>query len=152
MGYSHQKISLEINAGKSTVTSMIKRMQQNQGDPWSKTKRIRPPSMLSERAQWRLVRFMGANPFETISSMSTPSKSGYWMHLNSTRKYLAKGEYYAFKPRKKPFLKPEHKKVRLLWVHLMKDLSLEDWALFAFSDEATFEIGLDTRPAWVCRK
>jgi hypothetical protein len=74
------------------------------------------------------------------------------MHLNTTRKYLAKGEYYTFKPRKKPFLKPEYKKVRFLWVHLMKDHSFEDWALFAFSDEATFEIGLDTRLAWVHRK
>jgi transposase len=97
MGYSHRKSSLEVNAGKSGVTSMIKRMQRNQGDPWNKTKRIRPPSMLSERSQRRLVRFLGQNPFETSTSLSTPSKSGYRMHPNTARKYLEKNEYYAFK-------------------------------------------------------
>jgi hypothetical protein len=56
---------------------------------------------------------MANNPFETLSSATTPSKTGYRMHINTVRKHLGQLEVYAFRPRKKPYLKPEHKRKRL---------------------------------------
>jgi hypothetical protein len=58
----------------------------------------------------------------------------------------------AFRPRRKPYLTPTHKKERLRWARIYKNWTLEDWALVVFSDESTFEIGIDTRPPWVRRK
>jgi hypothetical protein len=152
MGYSSYKIYLETEVPKSTVTAIIKRLRKCKEEPWKRALRKGGIPKLDERAERRLVRFMANNPFETISSAATPSKSGYQMHVNTVRKYLAKHEVYAFKPRVKPYLKESHKKARLLWAYLMKDLTLEDWELFGFSDESTFEIGLDIRPAWVRRR
>jgi len=99
-----------------------------------------------------LVRFMARNPFETLTYLSTPGKSGYRMHINTTRKYLAKNEYYAFRPRRMPYLTAAHKKERVCWARIYQNWGLEDWALVAFSDESTFEIGINTTPPWVRRK
>jgi hypothetical protein len=56
---------------------------------------------------------MAYNPFETLTYLSTPGKSGYRIHINTTRKYFAKNEYYAFRPRRKPYLTETYKKERL---------------------------------------
>jgi hypothetical protein len=64
---------------------------------------------------------MGFNPFKTLTCLSIPRKSGYCMHVNTTRKYLAKNEYYAFRPRRKPFLTKAHKKERFYWARTYMD-------------------------------
>jgi hypothetical protein len=56
---------------------------------------------------------MDRNSFETLTYLSTPGKSGYRMCVNITRKYLDKNEYYAFRPRRKPYLTETYKKERL---------------------------------------
>ena len=60
--------------------------------------------------------------------------------------------YYAFRPRKKPYLRPHHKTARLRWARIYRDLELGDWALVGFSDESTFELGISTSPPWARRK
>jgi transposase len=156
LGYSASQISnvdgLTKGIGKSTITFTIRRAKKHPDNPYGKPKRTGRPPKLNDRAERRLVRYMARNPFETLACMSTPSKSGQRLHPNTTRKYLAKNEFYAFRPRRKPYLTAAHKQERLRWARIMKSWSLEDWALVAFSDEATFEIGLDTRPPWVRRR
>ena len=68
------------------------------------------------------------------------------MHINTTRKYLAKNEYYAFRPRRKPYLTEAHKKERVRWARIYQNWKLEDWALVGFLDKSTFEIRLDITP------
>jgi len=72
----------------------------------------RPPA-LDARAHRRLIRYVDQNPKETLLALCTPSKSGTLLSQTTTRKYLQKGERYAFRRRRKPFLKPEHKKERV---------------------------------------
>jgi hypothetical protein len=55
---------------------------------------------------------MTSNPFEILTCLFTPGKSGCRIYVNITRKYLAKNEYYAFRPRRKPFLTEVYKKER----------------------------------------
>jgi hypothetical protein len=50
------------------------------------------------------------------------------MHVNTTRKYLAKNEYYTFRPRRMPYLTETHKKERLRWARIYKDWELENRA------------------------
>ena len=152
MGYSASKIRLENGLPKSTITSIIRRVRKHPSDPFRKALRTGHPPKLNARAERRLVRFMANHPFETITSMLTPLKLGYCMHINTTRRYLAKNHYYAFRPRKKPYLRPHHKTLRLWWARIYRDLQLSDWALVGFSDESTFKLGIDTSPPWTRRK
>ncbi|KAF2430385.1 hypothetical protein EJ08DRAFT_589306 [Tothia fuscella] len=97
------------------------------------------------------MRHVAFYPFDTIKVLATPGKVGCVIHYNTVRKYLQKNECYAFKPRRKPFLKELHKIIRLAWCKRMAKLQPNDWRIWLFSDEATFEVGLDTSPAWVRR-
>jgi Transposase len=69
---------------------------------------------------------MDRNPFETLTCLFTPGKSGCRMCVNTTRKYLDKNEYYAFRPRRKPYLTEAYKKERLRWARIYKSWTLED--------------------------
>jgi Transposase len=69
---------------------------------------------------------MALNPFEKITCLFIPGKSGCRMHINTTRKYLAKNEYYAFQPRRKPYLTKTHKKERVRWARIYLNWTLED--------------------------
>ena len=150
--YSALKIRLKNGLPKSTIISIIRRVRNHPSDPFRKAIRTGRPPKLDARAKRRLVWFMANHPFEIIISLSTPSKLGYRMHINTTRRYLTKNHYYAFRPRKKPYLRPHHKTVRLRWARIYKDLELSDWALVGFSDELTFELGINTSPPWARRK
>jgi hypothetical protein len=130
LGYSASRIQKEEgltkDIPKSTITFQIRRAKKHQNDPFVKAIRTGRPLKLDARAERRLVRFMDRNPFETLTCLSTPGKSGCRMCVNTTRKYLDKNEYYAFRPRRKPYLTEAHKKERLRWARIYKSWTLED--------------------------
>ena len=109
MGYSTLKIRLENGLPKLTIISIIRRVRKHPSDPYRQAIRTRRPLKLDPQAKRRLVRFMANYPFKTISSLLTPLKLGYRMHANTARRYLTKNQYYAFRPRKKPYLRPYYK-------------------------------------------
>jgi hypothetical protein len=117
LGYTASQISREEgltkDVSKSTITFQIRRAKKHQNDPFVKAIRTGRPPKLDIRAERRLVRYIALNPFETLTCLSTPGKSGCSMHVNTTRKYLAKNEYYAFRLRRKPYLIETYKKERL---------------------------------------
>lgn len=78
--------------------------------------------------------------------MGTLEKFGYRFCPNTTRRYLKKNEYYAFKPRRKPYLTKQHKENQLRFTKLYSYLKDEDVTYICFTDESTFEIGLDSSP------
>jgi hypothetical protein len=114
LGYTALQISREEgltkDIPKSTITFQIRRAKKHQNNPFIKAIRTGRSPKLDTRAERRLVRFMIRNPFETLTCLSTPGKSGYRIHINTTRKYLTKNEYYAFRPRRKPYLTEIYKK------------------------------------------
>ena len=148
LGYSVTQISVLSNIPivKSTVTSIIWQARLNPDQPYCKAYHTRHSSKLDACAVWWLIRFVDQNPFEILDSLSTLSKSGYHLHPNTTCKYLKKNEWYAFKPYCKPFLTKKHKACWLKFARKYIKWEDEDWDCVAFSDEATFELGLDTRP------
>ena len=76
LGYSSQKIADETDVPKSTVTSIIRRADLHPNQLYRKAQRTGHPPILNKRAERRLIRFVVNNPFETLESLSTPSKSG----------------------------------------------------------------------------
>ena len=90
MGYSTSKIRLKNGLPKSTIISIIRRVRKHPSDPYRQAIRTRRPLKLDPRAKQHLVRFIANYPFKIISSLLTPLKSGYRMHINTTRRYLTK--------------------------------------------------------------
>ena len=152
IGYSAGNISLQTSIPKSTVSFILRRLKKNKDHEYQKAIRTGRPRKLSDRGERRLIRHVSRDPFTTLASLGTPSKSGSGLSLCTTRRYLARNEYYAFRPRRKPYLTKTHKKNRLRFARRMQYCGLVDVACFCFSDESTFEIGIDTGPPWVRRK
>ena len=145
-GISAGKIHQELSLPKSTVISIICQWRKRPDASTNRIKRLGPAPKLNERAERHLIRYVARNPFNNIKVFATPGKIGCKMHYNTVRKYLAKNYVYAFRPHRKPFLKPEHKKQRFAWARIMVKLEDKDWALVEFSDEATFKLRINTRP------
>jgi hypothetical protein len=108
--YSIRQIYNENGLPKPTVHGIIRRAVRNLDSPYRKARRTGRPAKLDARAKRRLMRFVGVNSRETITYYFTPLKSGYLMHLNTTRRYLKKNKIYAFRPRKKPYLSKAYKR------------------------------------------
>ena len=151
-GFSAFKISLQNGLPKSTITCIIRRLKKEGNHESKKTKRTGRPRKLGPRAERRLIRHMCQEPFSTLTDLATPSKSGHQLCRNTVRQYLAKNEYYAFRPRRKPHLTPRHKEERLKFARKMQFWRLPDVACICFSDESTFEIGLCRKSQYVRRR
>jgi transposase len=53
---------------------------------------------------------------------------------------------------KKPFLRPAHRKARRTWARVYRRWGAEDWKHIIWTDEASVEIGKNTKVVWVWRK
>ena len=56
------------------------------------------------------------------------------------------------KARRKPYMTKKNKEARLRWAREHLGWTLEDWMQVIWTDEATFETGLDSRICYVTRK
>ena len=129
--------------------SVVKKERNHES---KKTKRTGWPRKLGPRAERRLIRHMCQEPVSTLTDLATPSKSGHQLCRNTVRQYLAKNEYYAFRPRRKPHLTPRHKEERLKFARKMQFWRFPNVACVCFSDESTFEIGLCRKSQYVRRR
>lgn len=91
-------------------------------------------------------------PHDNLKALGTPSKSGQSLSKPTVRKYLKGEGFFRFKARKKPYLTPKHKKDRLRWGKEHLRWTIEDWSQVIWTDEATFETGLDSRSCYVTRR
>lgn len=151
LGYSSREITSETNVPKTTVLRIIKQRDTYSNRDQSSSKRTGRPNKLSRRAERLLLRHVANNPEDTYAMLSSPSKSGQRLHPKTIKTYLARNEVYAFKPRRKPFLTAKQKLARLKWAREYVKWTLEDWRCVIFSDESSFELGLDTRSTYVRR-
>jgi hypothetical protein len=125
-GYNAREISGENDVPKLKINAIIRRATNSPDGWYHREKRPGRPPALDTRARRRLIRYIDRHPRETLAALCTPSKSGTLLSKSAARKYLKKGERYAFLPRKKPILKPEHKKERLRWAKIRRRWGLED--------------------------
>lgn len=87
-----------------------------------------------------MVRYVDANPRYSLKLLATLSKSGIKFSRNTVRKILK--EYGKAKRilYKKPWLRGENRKRRLIWIRVEKKRK-RDWNTVYWSDEVTFYIG-----------
>ena len=98
------------------------------------------------------MRHVERYPHDNLKALGTPSKSSHTLSQPTVRKYLRDEGFFRFKARKKPYLSPKHKKDRLRWGKEHLRWTIEDWSRVIWTDEATFETGLDSRSCYVTRK
>jgi transposase len=150
--FSGPQIATALDLPRSTVYRLIKDREKHQERIEKGSKRAGRKPKLSRRAERALLRHVNNNPQDTFIALASPSKSGQKLHRTTVRRYLRKNELYAFKPRRKPFLKPAHKQARLKWAKEHLSWTLDDWRCAIFSDESTFELGIHTLTTYVKRK
>ncbi|QSS55716.1 hypothetical protein I7I53_03681 [Histoplasma capsulatum var. duboisii H88] len=149
--YSFLSIARILELPRSTISSIVYHEKHRKKLETSPKKRTGRPPKLSARDQRHLILSVDKNPFNPLSNFLTPSKSGHHLSRYTARQYLHKNERYAFKPRKKPYLKPIHKDIRRAFGIRYRDWSDEDNACVSYSDEAMFEVGLDISSQYVRR-
>ena len=104
----------------------------------------------SNRDDRALVRAASKDIRATLFALSTPSKSTKKLGRNTVRKILKSAGKAKRRPRRKPFLKEEHKKARKEWCREQKKLG-RDWHKVCWSDEVTFEVGANGSVFYVTR-
>ncbi len=150
-GKSHGKITNYVKIPKLTVTRILQRASKNSNKLYRQTKRIGRSTKLNAQSQRVLIRHVERFPHNNLAALSTPSKSGHTLSRGMVWSYLKTAGYLRFKARRKPFLTQKHKEARLCWAREYVDWTLENWMSIIWTDEATFETGLDTRSCYVTR-
>lgn len=119
-GHGFTTISRLEKTPYSTVRSIIERRLET-GDTSFETRPGRGRSKkTSDRDDRALLRHANQHPRDTLHALATPSKSGHKLGRNTVRKILKAYGKAKRKPRKKPYLKLEHKNKRLIWCKQQK--------------------------------
>ena len=105
---------------RSTVSSLINRLKTQALLDFNTKPRAPRRKRTTNRQDRALVRHAVANPRESLTVLTTPSKSGVKLGRNTVRKILK--EYGKAKrvPRKKLWLWEENRKRRLTWTRVEK--------------------------------
>lgn len=136
----------------TTVAHILNRAARTPDDPYRPIQRAGRPATLDAGAQRALIRHVERNPNDNLAALGSPSKSGHKLGRKAIRTYLKAAGYLRFKARKKPFLTQKHNDARLRWAREHVGWELEDWMRVIWTDEATFETGLNSRTCYVTRR
>ena len=151
-GKTYSEIKRLENVPKSTIGDTILRCKEIEasGRPVTFESRPRPgaPVKLTARAARRLVRAAVKERREPLEALRTPSKSGVHLSRKTVRVTLKLHGKARRKARRKPWVSPKNKKKRRTFYVTYKDAC---WMLWCWSDEATFEVGYDSRTVYVTR-
>jgi hypothetical protein len=149
---SYAEIVCHLKLSRSSVFIIIHRNRRQQNNTFRLTKRADRSLKLNARARRRLIRHVKANPRNNFAALVISFKTGTIIHRVTTRRYLRVYDYLRYKTRSKLFLSSKHKRIRLKWAREHEKWTLADWLHVIWTDEITFETGLDTRTCYVSRK
>ena len=151
-GQSYSEIAKQLNLARSTVITIVHRAKRAVNATFAGQKRLDRPFKLNDREIRTFIRHVDRFSENNLKAFAILFKSGHKFFRNIVRKYTRSRGYFRFKVKKKSFLTERHKKIRLKWGLQHKHWTIEDWGGVAWTDEATYEIGEDTRTRWVTRK
>jgi transposase len=150
-GHSYASISRVERVPYATVRDIIQKRLDSSDSAFKSKPRSGRPKKTSIRDERALVRHALEHPQDTLNALATPSKSTRQLSRNTVRTILKSNGINKRKPRKKPYLKPEHRAQRLSWARREKQ-GKRDWNKVCWSDEVTFEVGHDGRTIYVSRR
>ena len=141
-GYSIPQIVELEYLPRSTIRSIIDRFEERGRASYYNKPRPGPKLKTTDRDNRALLRAANEDTRATLHALAIPSKSTKQLGRNLVRKILKNAGKSKRRPRKKPFLKSEHKGGRTVWCKDEKRIK-RDYNKVCWSDEVTFHIRAD---------
>ena len=108
------------------------------------------PSLTTKRDERQLVNTIKKDRRASLADITNKWNAN--VSMSTTRRVLHGLELNSRKAQKKPFLNDRHIAQRLAWALERKNWSLEEWKRVIWTDEASFELGKNSREIRVWRK
>ena len=113
------------------------------------------PSKVDDRTLRHLKIIVEADRRQTLSDITNLVNNMGTTHVSETTVQHILNSSLGLNARiavKKPFLKHSHMRARLMWARAHRGWGSEDWQCIIWTDEASVEIGKDSRAIWVWRR
>ena len=142
---SRRKIAHLTGIPKSTVADIITRAKERHAkglNPTANSLRTGRLKICIKEEKEKLLQLVDNNPFATISELKSQlSDTPLASACRQTISTILHEENIACRvARRKPFLKDEHKRIRLEWCLECQNWGFEEWSRVIWTDESTFEL------------
>jgi transposase len=152
-GVKLPEIAKYANVSLRTIQRIIKnREERGHNDDATRSGR---PTKVDDRTVRHLKIFLEGNRRESLSNLTSfvNNVAASPVSQDTVRRVLDNQlGMNARVAAKKPFLKPAHRVARREWAKSHRGWEREDWECVIWTDEASVEIGKDSRVVWVWRK
>ncbi len=140
-GEGYKKISKALLISQNTVAKVVQTFKKD-GTATISQRRPGRPRKLTPRQERLLMRRVEENPHASSLQLSkeVESQTGVTISRDTIRRTLQRNGMHECRPRKKPLLKPRHKKARLEFARTHADKDEDYWDSILWSDETKINV------------
>jgi transposase len=147
---SYRKTAKLLNISYGAVNRTVNRYRQY--GTFKSLPRSGRPRKWELRDERHTLRIITSERFATLRALLARCGLENKVGRHSVLKLLRRHNFRLRRPRRKPFLKPEHKEKRLQWCKDHVHWTVEDWARVIWTDESCFELGRTAPCRYVWRR
>ncbi len=143
-GEGYKKISKALLISQNTVAKVVQTFKKD-GTATISQRRPGHPRKLTPRQERLLMRRVEENRHASSLQLSkeVESQTGVTISRDTIRRTLQRNGMHGCRPRKKPLLKPMHKKARLEFARAHADKDEDYWDSILWSDETKINVFLE---------
>ncbi len=140
-GEGYKKISKALLISQNTVAKVVQTFKKD-GTATISQRRPGRPRKLTPRQERLLMRRVEENRHASSLQLSkeVESQTGVTISRDTIRRTLQRNGMHGCRPRKKPLLKPRHKKARLEFARAHADKDEDYWDSILWSDETKINV------------
>ncbi len=140
-GEGYKKISKALLISQNTVAKVVQTFKKD-GTATISQRRPGRPRKLTPRQERLLMRRVEENRHASSLQLSNEveSQTGVTISRDTIRRTLQRNGMHGCRPRKKPLLKPRHKKARLEFARAHADKDEDYWDSILWSDETKINV------------
>ncbi len=140
-GEGYKKISKALLISQNTVAKVVQTFKKD-GTATISQRRPGRPRKLTPRQERLLMRRVEENRHASLLQLSkeVESQTGVTISRDTIRRTLQRNGMHGCRPRKKPLLKPRHKKARLEFARAHADKDEDYWDSILWSDETKINV------------
>ncbi len=154
-GEGYKKISKALLISQNTEAKVVQAIFKKDGTATISQRRPGRPRKLTPRQERLLMRRVEENRHTCSLQLSkeVESQTGVTISCDTIRRTLQRNGMHGRRPRKKPILKPRHKKARLEFARAHVDKDEDYWVSILWSDKTKINVfGTDGFKTVWCRK
>ncbi len=140
-GEGYKKISKALLISQNTVAKVVQTFKKD-GTATISQRRPGRPRKLTPRQEHLLMRRVEENRHASSLQLfkEVESQTGVTISCDTIRRTLQRNGMHGCRPRKKPLLKPRHKKVHLEFARAHADKDEDYWDSILWSDETKINV------------